>query len=72
MWVVGYCLWVKCVGRVYAHVCVFLRVGVVMWLCVARRFINWISALRTKPAETVESLDRHKADGARRFINAEL
>ncbi|MFZ8807373.1 MAG: putative CRISPR-associated protein [Pyrobaculum sp.] len=47
VWVVGYCLWVKCVGRVYAHVCVFLRVGVVLRLCVARRFINWISALRT-------------------------
>jgi hypothetical protein len=51
-------------------VCVFFLLGVGLRREVARRFINWISALHTYLAETAESFDRRKARVARRFKNA--
>ena len=50
-------------------VCVFLLLG--LRREVARRFINWISALQNQHGEEVERLDKDKAHSARRFINAE-
>jgi len=76
--------WLGCVGfRVlsigkvcgvcrYVCICVFLRVGVGLCREVARRFINWISALQNQHGEGVERLDKDKAYSARRFINAEF
>jgi hypothetical protein len=39
---------------------------------VARRFLNWISALQNQHGEGVERLDKDKGHSARRFINAEF
>jgi hypothetical protein len=51
---------------------VFLHLGVGLCREVARRFINWISALQNQHGEEVERLDKDKGHSARRFINAEF
>jgi hypothetical protein len=53
-------------------ICVFFLFGVGLRGEVARRFINWISALQNQHGEEVEQLDKDKAHSARRFINAEF
>ena len=53
--------------------CVYLRVfllGIDLRREVARRFINWISALQNQHGEGVERLDKDKGHSTRRFINA--
>jgi hypothetical protein len=64
---------VFCVGAPGTEVCVsacFFLLGVGLRRDVARRFINWISALHTQPAEKVERFNRCKTHVARRFKNA--
>jgi hypothetical protein len=51
---------------------VFFLLGVGVRREVARRFINWISALQNQHGERVERLDKDKGHSARRFINAEI
>jgi hypothetical protein len=53
-------------------ICVFFLLGVGLCREVARRFINWISALQNQHGEGVERLDKDKGYSARRFINAEF
>jgi hypothetical protein len=45
--------------------------GVGLRFCVARRFINWISALQSLFGGRVERFDRCKTSQIRRFINAD-
>jgi len=45
--------------------------GVGLRFCVARRFINWISALHSLLGRRVERFDRCKTRSTRRFINAD-
>jgi hypothetical protein len=45
--------------------------GVGLRFCVARRFINWISALHSLLGGRVERFDRCKTRFSRRFINAD-
>ena len=45
--------------------------GVGLRFCVARRFINWISALHSLLGGRVERFDRCKTSLTRRFINAD-
>ncbi len=45
--------------------------GVGLRFCVARRFINWISALHSLLGGRVERFDRCKTCSTRRFINAD-
>ena len=72
-------VWLGCVGCCVLSVgkvcgvcrCAYLRF-LLLGLCreVARRFINWISALQDQHGEGVERLDKDKGHSARRFINA--
>jgi len=81
--VLGFCRSVFCVGFVWV-VCLCVAVwgvvvvvlvetglGVGLRFCVARRFINWISALHSLLGGRVERFDRCKTRFTRRFINAD-
>jgi hypothetical protein len=80
--VLGVCRGVFCVGFVWV-VCLYVAAwgvvvvvlvevgfGVGLRFCVARRFINWISALHSLLGGRVERFDRCKTCSTRRFINA--
>ena len=60
-------------GSVGVVVVVLVEVGfgVGLWFCVARRFINWISALHSLLGRRVERFDRCKTCSTRRFINGD-
>jgi len=60
-------------GGVGVVVVVLVEVGfgVVLRFCVARHFINWISALHSLLGGRVERFDRCKTCLTRRFINAD-
>jgi len=79
----GFCRGVFCVGFV-GVVCLYAAawgvvvvvlveagLGVGLWFCVARRFINWISALHSILGGRVERFDRCKTRSTRRFIDAD-
>jgi hypothetical protein len=81
--VLGFCRGVFCVGfvgvvclcvvawGVVVVVLVETGLGVGLRFCVARRFINWISALHSLLGWRVERFDRCKTHLTRRFINAD-
>jgi hypothetical protein len=52
-------------------VLVEIGLGVGLRFCVARRFINWISALHSLLGRRIERFDRCKTSLTRRFINAD-
>jgi hypothetical protein len=64
------CLYVAAWG-VAVVVLVEVGFGVGLRFCVARRFINWISALHSLLGGRVERFDRCKTRFTRRFINAD-
>jgi hypothetical protein len=81
--VLGVCRGVFCVGFV-GVVCLYVAawgvvvvvlvetsLGVGLRFCVARRFINWISALHSLLGGRIERFDRCKTCLTRRFINAD-
>jgi len=81
--VLGFCRGGVCVGfvgvvclcvvawGVVVVVLVEVGFGVGLRFCVARRFINWISALHSLLGGRVERFDRCKTRFTRRFINAD-
>jgi hypothetical protein len=78
----GVCRGVFCVGMgvgclhvaawgVVVVVLVEVEFGVALRFCVARRFINWISALHSLLGGGLERFDRCKTCFTRRFINSD-
>ena len=70
-WFCGGCLFVCGGAGVVVVVLVETGLGVGLRFCVARRFINWISALHSLLGGRVERFDRCKTSLTRRFINAD-
>jgi len=68
---VGGCLFVCSGVGVVVVVLVETSFGVSLRFCVARRFINWISALRSSLGGRIERFDRCKTRFTRRFINSD-